>query len=179
MRCIFLLFYLCSFISFGENEVDLFSLNLDDLAKIKIASKRAETLYSSPSSVPVISRTQIENMGITNLQTLLNFVQGFQSTRDIEQGTANRISVRGRSTALSESVRIQIDGKKLNDLYTGGISILNRMLDLGFVKQIEIIGGPGSALYGSNAFLGVINIITQTQLTKLTRTPTINKDTHR
>jgi iron complex outermembrane receptor protein len=94
------------------------------------------------------------------LQTLLNFVPGFQSTRDVEQGTANRISARGRSTALSESVLIQIDGKKINDLYTGGISVLNRLLDIGHVEHIEIIRGPGSALYGSNAFLGVINIVT-------------------
>ena len=163
MRCIILLLFSYSFLSFAEDEVDLFSLDLADLAKIKIASKQEQTVNSSPSSVAVITREQIEYMGITNLQTLLNFVQGFQSSRDIEQGTANRISVRGRSTALSESVLIQIDGQKINDLYTGGISILNRMLDLGFVKQIEIIRGPGSALYGSNAFLGVINIVTVTQ----------------
>lgn len=163
MRYIILLLLSYSYLSFAEDEIDLFSLDLADLAKIKIASKQEQTVYSSPSSVSVITRAQIQNMGITNLQTLLNFVQGFQSTRDIEQGTANRISVRGRSTALSESVLIQIDGKKINDLYTGGISILNRMLDLGFVKQIEIIRGPGSALYGSNAFLGVINIITEVE----------------
>jgi len=163
MRCILLLLFSCPYISFAEDAIDLFSLDLADLAKIKIASKQVQTVYSSPSSVSVITRAQLQNMGITNLQSLLNFVPGFQSTRDIEQGTANRISVRGRSTALSESVLIQIDGKKINDLYTGGISILNRMLDLGFVKQIEIIRGPGSALYGSNAFLGVINIVTETQ----------------
>lgn len=159
---IFLLLISFPYIAFAEKDFDLFSLDLAELAHIKIASKQEQTVYSSPSSVSVITREQIKNMGITNLQTLLNFVPGFQSTRDIEQGTANRISARGRSTALSESVLIQIDGKKINDLYTGGISILNRMLDLGFVKQIEIIRGPGSALYGSNAFLGVINIITET-----------------
>ena len=163
MRLIILLLISFPCFSFAEEDFDLFSLDLADLAHIKIASKQKQTVYSSPSSVSVITREQIQNMGITNLQALLNFISGFQSTRDIEQGTSNRISVRGRSTALSESVLIQIDGKKLNDLYTGGISILNKMLSLGFVKQIEIIRGPGSALYGSNAFLGVINIITETQ----------------
>jgi outer membrane receptor for ferrienterochelin and colicins len=68
--------------------------------------------------VYVITRQQIKNMGIQNLQTLLNFVPRFQSTRDVEQGTANRISARGRSTALSESVLVKIDFKT-NDLYTG------------------------------------------------------------
>jgi outer membrane receptor for ferrienterochelin and colicin len=162
MKCIILLLFSYSYFSFSEDEIDLFLLDLADLAKIKIAAKQEQTVYSSPSSVSVITREQIKQMGITSLQALLNFVPGFQSTRDIEQGTTNRISVRGRSTALSESVLIQIDGKKINDLYTGGISILNRLLTLGFVKQIEIIRGPGSALYGSNAFLGVINIVTET-----------------
>lgn len=140
--------------------VDIFELGLTDLAQLQIATKQKQSIYSSPSSVYVLSRQQIKLMGVKTLQELLNFVPGFQSTRDVEQGTANRISARGRSTALSESVLVQINGQKINDLYTGGISILNRMLDLGNVDHIEIIRGPGSALYGSNAFLGVINIIT-------------------
>ncbi|MEW6983778.1 TonB-dependent receptor plug domain-containing protein [Colwelliaceae bacterium 6471] len=149
-----------SFCTFSQDETDIFALTLEELTQIEIATKHKQTIYSSPSSVYVITRQQIKNMGIQNLQTLLNFVPGFQSTRDIEQGTTNRISARGRSTALSESVLVQIDGNKINDLYTGGISILNRLLDIGHVDHIEIIRGPGSALYGSNAFLGVINIIT-------------------
>jgi iron complex outermembrane receptor protein len=152
--------YCCSFYAFSQDEIDIFSLSLGELTQINIATTQKQTIYSSPSSVYVITRQQIKNMGIQNLQTLLNFVPGFQSTRDVEQGTANRISARGRSTALSESVLVQIDGKKINDLYTGGISILNRLLDIGHVEHIEIIRGPGSALYGSNAFLGVINIVT-------------------
>lgn len=99
-------------------------------------------------------------MGITSLQQLLNYVPGFQSSRDVEQGTAHRITARGRSTALSESVLILINGDKINDLYTGGVSIINRMISLYNIKRIEIIRGPGSALYGGNAFLGVINIVT-------------------
>lgn len=155
-----LLICLVSFCSISSSEIDFFELSLEELFQLEIATKHKQTIYSSPSSVYVVTRQQIKAMGIDNLQTLLNFVPGFQSTRDVEQGTANRISARGRSTALSESVLVQINGKKINDLYTGGISIINRLLDIGNVEQIEIIRGPGSALYGSNAFLGVINIVT-------------------
>lgn len=161
-RNIFFIIMCCfSFSTLSQDETDIFALSLEELTQIKIATKHNQTIYSSPSSVYVITRQQIKEMGITNLQALLNFVPGFQSTRDVEQGTANRISSRGRSTALSESVLVQLDGKKLNDLYTGGISLLNRILNIGNVEQVEIIRGPGSALYGSNAFLGVINIITK------------------
>lgn len=165
----FLFLTMCcfSFCSMSQDEIDIFALSLEELTQIEIATKHKQTIYSSPSSVYVITRQQIKNMGISNLQNLLNFVPGFQSTRDVEQGTANRISSRGRSTALSESVLVQIDGKKINDLYTGGISILNRLLDIGHVDHIEIIRGPGSALYGSNAFLGVINIVTRTNLNEV------------
>ncbi len=152
--------YCLSFNVLANDDVDLFSLSVEELTQIEIATTHKQTIYSSPSSVYVITRQQLKNMGIHNLQTVLNFVPGFQSSRDVEQGTANRISARGRSTALSESVLVQIDGQKINDLYTGGISILNRLLDIGHVAHIEIIRGPGSALYGSNAFLGVINIVT-------------------
>ena len=144
----------------AEEKVNLFDLSLEELLTVKIASLQDETVYSAPSSVTLITRQQIKALGITRLQEILNYVPGFQSTRDTEQGTANRLSVRGRSTALSESILVLLDGQRLNDLYTGGTSVLNRMLDLGHVDRIEIIRGPGSALYGSNAFLGVINIIT-------------------
>ncbi|CAH9059816.1 Colicin I receptor [Pseudoalteromonas holothuriae] len=156
----FSILFFCPFLVWCGESDDIFSLSLEELVTIEIATKNKQSIYSSPSSVYVITRQTIKQMGISNLQTLLNFVPGFQSTRDIEQGTANRISARGRSTALSESVLVQIDGNKVNDLYTGGISIINRLLDLGNVDHIEIIRGPGSALYGSNAFLGVVNIIT-------------------
>ncbi len=152
---------------FDENAVDIFSLSLQDLQTITVASLHKDTIYTAPASVTLITRQQIKQMGITSLQSLLNFVPGFQSTRDTEQGLANRIVARGRSTALSESVLVLIDGQRLNDLYTGGISILNRMLTTNNVEKIEIIRGPGSALYGSNAFLGVINIITQSHLNEV------------
>jgi len=125
-----------------------------------VASKSEEGVADAPSSVIVFTHKEIETMGISSLEELLNFVPGFQTTRDIEQGTANRISARGRSSALSESVLFLLNGQRLNDLYTGGVSLLNRMIPVENIKQVEIIRGPGSALYGSNAFLGVVDIRT-------------------
>lgn len=156
---VFVLF-ITTFLVQANETYDIFEISLAELATIEIATKHKQTVYSSPSTVSIITSTQLLNMGVFDLQTLLNYVPGFQSTRDIEQGTANRITSRGRSTALSESVLVHIDGNKINDLYTGGISIINRMLSLGNVERVEIIRGPGSALYGGNAFLGVINIVT-------------------
>jgi outer membrane cobalamin receptor len=129
--------------------------------EVTVASRDSQSLYRAPANVTVFTRDDILNYGFTSVQQLLNFVPGFSATRDIEQGTADRISVRGRSTALSESVLFLLDGQRLNDLYTGGISLLNRQLALLNIEQIEVIRGPGSALYGSNAFLGVVNMISR------------------
>lgn len=146
-----------------EREVeDVQDISLDDLLNVTVtvATQSAEKVSDAPSSVTVFTRADIRNMGISHLDQLLNFVPGFQVTRDVEQGTADRFSIRGRSTALSESILFLIDGLRINDLYTGGVSILNRLMAVENIKQVEIIRGPGSALYGSNAFLGVVNIIT-------------------
>ena len=164
-----LVFVLCitTLLVQANETYDIFEMSLAELTTVEIATKHKQTVYSSPSTVSIITRTQLLNMGLVDLQTLLNYVPGFQSTRDIEQGTANRITSRGRSTALSESVLVHIDGNKINDLYTGGISIINRMLSLGNVERVEIIRGPGSALYGGNAFLGAINIVTTSKLSQI------------
>ncbi len=147
----------------GAVDDDLANMSLAELldVEVSVASKDSEKLSEAPSSVTVFSAVEIENMGVTRLQDLLNFVPGFQAWRDVEQGTAHRIGARGRATAISESVLVLLDGKRLNDLYSGGVSILNRAIPLAQVQQIEIIRGPGSALYGSNAFTGVINMVTK------------------
>jgi outer membrane receptor for ferrienterochelin and colicins len=148
---------------------DLFLLNLEDLVNINItvASKTKESWIEAPSSVTVISRSEILSMGLESVQEVLNFIPGFLTMMDVEQGKSHRIAARGRSTALSESILFLMNGQRLNDLYSGGISILNRIIAIENVKQIEIIRGPGSALYGSNAFLGVVNIVTITDVTNV------------
>lgn len=145
---------------------DLMDLTLDQLLSIEVsvASKSDERVADAPSSVTVFTQQEMRNLGIRSLQELLNYVPGFQSTLDVEQGRARRVSARGKSTALSESILFLIDGQRINDLYTGGISIINRALAFEHVKQVEVIRGPGSALYGSNAFMGVVNVVTSHSL---------------
>ncbi|MBN1960581.1 MAG: TonB-dependent receptor plug domain-containing protein [Deltaproteobacteria bacterium] len=114
------------------------------------------TNLEAPSSVTVFTRKDIMRLGVRTIERLLNFVPGFQGTTDNGNGVF-RISVRGRNTTEHDYVLVLIDGQRLNDMFTGGainpIAIEN-------VEQVEIIRGPGSALYGANAFLGVIDIKT-------------------
>ncbi len=151
----------------GGAELDLAELMALDVAS-EVAAKDKDSLATVPSSVTVFTQNDIRRLGVRTLEELLNYVPGYQTSRDVEQGTANRISSRGRSTAISESVLILQDGQRLNDLYTGGASILNRNIVIEHARQVEIIRGPGSALYGSNAFLGVVNIVTDQKSNSIT-----------
>lgn len=122
---------------------NLLEMSLEDLmnVEVSVASKSKESLSDAPSSVTVLTGTEIRNMGLHTLEDVLNYVPGFQTTRDIEQGTATRISSRGRASALSESILFLLNGQRLNDLYTGGVSILNRLIAVDNIKQVEIIRG--------------------------------------
>ena len=135
---------------------------LMDEQMITIASKREEKASNAPSIVTVITADEIENLGIRTLTEALRFVPGFDILKSAAGG-ANNISVRGISTAdfSNEKIRILLDGHYITWHFSGNTSMFFDDLPLKNVKRIEIIRGPGSALYGANAFLAVINIITK------------------
>jgi iron complex outermembrane receptor protein len=147
--------------AFAESTTnDLLDLSLEDLMQVKIVSSTLteKSLRTVPSSVSVFAREQISAMGIDYLDELLNFVPGFQAFRQADSGGEYYHSSRGiRSGTSSREVLILIDGNRVNAEFAGG-SV--HMIALGNIEKIEIIRGPGSAIYGSNAFVGVINITT-------------------
>lgn len=143
----------------GEEEEAL-QLSLEDLFNIKItvASREEESVSEAPSVVSVFTREDIRRLGVRTVQQLLNFVPGFQANPD-ESDHFLSIDVRGRSTSAAEAVLVMIDGQRVNDLYFGSPAFSHGLLTEN-IEQIEIIRGPGSALYGANAFLAVIDIKT-------------------
>ena len=157
----------CTLIWAGDTQIDGIQ-SLDRLweevdnwsVMTTIASKMEENASSAPSAVTVFTRRQIRNMGVSTLNELLNFVPGFQVTREIENGGQDFITARFTRTGLSNTVLILKDGIRLNNSHTGEAGLLTRMIHLYDVHQVEVIRGPGSALYGANAFIGIVNIIT-------------------
>lgn len=145
------------------DEATLYAMPLDELMQIEvgIASKQPETVRDAPSAVTVFTRNEILAMGIDNVYDLLNFVPGLQSTRLIDIVQQPLLHSRGVGN-LSGSVLVMLNGHRLNENSLGTATRFTRVLSTANVKQVEIIRGPGSALYGSNAFLGAINIITLT-----------------
>ncbi|MDQ7090431.1 MAG: TonB-dependent receptor plug domain-containing protein [Methylococcales bacterium] len=155
-----------SFASGEESMTDLIDMDLSDLEEVmvSVATKTNKNIKTVPSSVTVFTAVEIRSMGIKSVQELLNFVPGFQSTRESRVNQGSMVSARGASTPqTSYNILFMLDGHRLNDVSSGGAMIANRYLTTANIKQIEVIRGPGSALYGTNAFSGVVNIITKDQ----------------
>ncbi len=141
---------------------ELSQLSLAQLLKIEITASTLtkQSLSDVPSSVTTFSGEQIRALGIDDLTELMNYVPSFQSFRTAESGGIKNYSVRGRRLGnQTREILILINGQRLaTDLGSGGQL---STLPLFNISQVEFIRGPGSAIYGSNAFLGVINIKTQ------------------
>ena len=141
-------------------------MSLEELLEVKItvASQTQETSGEAPSSVTVLTRKEFLAMGITSVEELLNFVPGFLTTREMVLGDGYRVAARGQTTPQSSyNILFMINGQRINSDLGGGAVENNRFLTLANVEQIEVIRGPGSALYGTSAFSGVVNIVTSTK----------------
>lgn len=170
------LFAVCA-IAQDDLDMNFEDMSLEDLLNVEVtvASKNEETAADAPSSVSVFTRAEIQNMGITDLYELVNYVPGFQSMRDTTSGRTQSLASRGRLTSdLGTDILVLVNGRRLNESHTGGATEMSRLISIDHVKQVEIIRGPGSALYGSNAFLGVINIVTVENNEAIARGGTLN-----
>ena len=144
--------------------LDYLELTLEQLVNTPITGSTLteETLATVPAAVSVYTREQIGSLGLDYLHELLNLVPGFQSSRNANSGAAYTYSARGRrTTQQSVEVLLVIDGKVVNDPRAGSPDIALPLYPLSRIERVEIIRGPGSALYGSSAFTGVINIVTR------------------
>jgi len=157
----FLLLF-CSTTISAQSEDPLLLLSLEDLldVTVTIANRVEEKFINAPSSVTVITGQEIKNLGVKTLVELLNYVPGFQNYMSTQDSNGGLVLARGLPDIYARHVLLLIDGHRINDEYTGGFTFADQLLGLYNVKQVEFIRGPGSTLYGSNAFSGVINIIT-------------------
>lgn len=130
--------------------------------KVTVASKSAESQNAAPGIITVVSRLEIEGFAAQNLGQVLNRVVGMALlSPDIFPNQS--LVIRGQETTpYNNHVLVLLNGRPMRDPITGGLngSFWNAF-PLNMVERIEIIRGPGSVLYGSCAYSGVVNIITQ------------------
>lgn len=123
------------------------------------ATRTLERAERSGATIHVITRDRLERMGARNLIDALRIVPGLGITRNFVG--AYEIEVRGIKTLFSEKVLIMVDSHPINlQLTNGGTNWGFGPVDIDHIQRIEVILGPGSALYGANAFLAIVNMIT-------------------
>jgi outer membrane receptor for ferrienterochelin and colicins len=166
LLCWMLTLMLVSSVSLGnaqediELEEDAFK-ELEHLLKedvVAIASKIRETVAQAPATVTVITATDIRNMGARTLTEVLQTIPGVEVF--IKEYGYHELVLRG-GRRESQRVKFLLNEHSTNPSRTGQPAIFLDDLTIENIKRIEIIRGPGSALYGTNAFNGVINIITK------------------
>lgn len=124
------------------------------------ATKRPTSLRKAPATATIITADEIRNMGARSLLDVLKMVPGVGISTN-EFG-ANMVEVRGIRTATVEKILVMIDGHSLNKNFTGSaLYNVDDMLPVENIRQVEVVRGPGSALYGNSAFVATINIITR------------------
>ncbi len=124
------------------------------------ASRRAQSTLEAPNSITIITAEEIRLSGATNLPELLRRVPG-ADVMAMGVGSYN-VSFRGFNQRLANKVLVLVDGRPEWQDFLGFVLWPGMPIGLEEIERIEVIRGPGSALYGANAMLGVINIITRT-----------------
>lgn len=125
------------------------------------ASKYQQEVADAPSSVTIITADDILKGGYRNLAEILNSVRGFYT---LYNRSYHFVGMRGFSPLGDFNTRILvlIDGHRLNDaVYEQAPLGSDFPVDIDLIDRIEVIRGPGSSLYGTNAFLAVINVLTR------------------
>jgi len=127
----------------------------EELDVLSIASRREESARQAPAVATVVTREMIETRGIFTLSDALSQTPGFYMARQ-EWGT--RPYLRG----VPDSVLFLYDTVPMNSDFTKSVHPLDDELSLAPVKRIEIIRGPGSVLWGPDAFAGIVNVVPMT-----------------
>jgi outer membrane receptor protein involved in Fe transport len=146
-----------------DAKTDLSDLTLDQLthAEVYTASRHLQPIVEAPASVTLITAKDIQEHGYRTLAAILQTVRGFFVTNDRNYSS---LGVRGflRPGDYDTRILLLVDGHRLNDnLYDDAMIGTEFPIDVDLIERIEIIRGPVSSLYGSNALFGVINIFTK------------------
>ncbi len=150
----------------AQSAQDLADLDLEQLMEMRIdsvygASKHDQRVTHAPSSITVITANEIEKFGHRTLNDVLQSVRGLYVSDDRNY---TYLGVRGfhRPTDYNTRVLVLIDGHRINDnIYDSGVTGREGMVDVELIERVEVIRGPSSSIYGSSAFLGVINVVTK------------------
>ena len=131
----------------------------DRTVVVSSVSKTNESLREAPATVVVVTAEEIRRRGYLDLEAVLHDLPGF----DISRGNGTIYSnfyQRGYRSANNDRTLFLVDGVENNDVWSN-VAYLSRQYPLSNIERVEVVYGPASTMYGPNAFVGVINVITR------------------
>jgi len=136
---------------------------LAEMPTVLTVSRLSQPVDESPAAVTVIDQETIRASGIIDLPDIFRLVPGMYVGANAGYFyTVNPVvSYHGMTDAYSRRMQVQIDGRTVYQPLYGGVQWSDLPLAIGDIERIEVTRGPNAASYGANAFLGIINIITQ------------------
>lgn len=146
----------------AEDATDFSDFSIEDLANVEITSvsRRAEPLLQAPAAVYVITSEDIRRSGEASLPEIMRLAPSLQVARRDALNYA--IAACGlNSYEASNKLLVMIDGRSVYSLLHSGVFWDAQDLMLEDIERIEVVRGPGGAVWGANAVNGVINVITR------------------
>ncbi len=142
---------------------DLFEMELEELLEVdvSVASKKTELISEAPGIVVVVPRNEFEIYGDRDLHQMMQRQPSIY-IRDVFPYTYNVIGFRGDMSMVTDShTLVLFNGRPIRESAQGLNVNMYKTFPLSTLESVELIRGPGSVLYGSNAFTGVINLRTR------------------
>ena len=153
--CVFALSFTAAGADSGDEEALLFG----EGEMVITPARHSLTVSDAPASVTVITEEEIAASGAQTITDLLREVPGLEvfavSATDVNVGA------RGYNSTVANKMLVMIDGRSVYEDFFGFVVWKTFPVGLHEIKQIEVVRGPGSAVYGANAYFGVIHIITK------------------
>ncbi|MCG8698704.1 MAG: TonB-dependent receptor, partial [Bacteroidales bacterium] len=145
----------------SDDSDDLAEMSLEDLLDMEIVSvsKKAEKISDAPSNISVVTAQNIKEWGCRDLKDVIRRITGYNVIADRDEWV---FASRGNVGDNNQKYLVLIDGHRMNSIENFGPgNIIEIPNNLSNIKRIEIIRGPGSAVWGADALAGVINILTK------------------
>jgi outer membrane receptor protein involved in Fe transport len=142
----------------GQEAVPEQEISLESLMDMVVtATLREQSTADAPASIQVVNAADIKARGYRTIKAIMNDVPGFNDVSDTNEEI---VAVRGVFTSTTNKILTLVNGHRMNDLMLGRYNT-DQFLGVEAIERIEFIRGPASALYGSGALVGIVNIITK------------------
>ena len=127
-----------------------------------LPTRTPQMVTEVPAVMTVITAEEIRQMGARDMRDVLAAIPGMQI--GISAVGYSQLTFRGMASHGAEKIKFMIDGHDVAISVTGGSTFFFSDLAVDYIEKVEVLHGPGSALYGSDALLGVVNIVTRKEL---------------